>query len=311
MGKLHWLALSKIDGLGGTRARRLLEHFGNVEAAFKADTRLLAEITNLKEEHVAVLQATSLEGLAQELEGLRHEGIEVLTPDDADYPVLLRELRDTPPVLYLRGSLQARDQYAVAIVGSRMTNSGEKQENRTRELARSLAEWGITIVSGLALGVDAWAHNGALDAVGGRTLAVLGCGLRHIYPRAHWELAERIVRQGALVSEVAPEAPPSGSLLMMRNRLITALAQAVIVVEANDPSGSLDTAQHALKLGRRVLAVPGSPGTDRLLAFGAELLHQERADFDELARSILQAEEVNERRVKYGLSSISVSRHYE
>ncbi len=292
MSKLHWLALSNIEGLGGARARRLLEHFGDIQAVFKADTRLLAEITNLKEEHVADLQAISLEGLAQELEGLRQEGIEVLTPDDADYPVLLGELRDAPPVLYLRGSLQARDQYAVAIVGSRMT--GEQQENWTRELARALAEWGITIVSGLALGVDAWAHSGALEAAQGRTLAVLGCGLRRIYPRAHWKLADRIVCQGALVSEVAPGAPPSGSLLMMRNRLIAALAQAVIVVEADNPSGSLDTAQHALKLGRRVLAVPGSPGTDRLLTEGAERLDPERLDFDELARSILRTDTAEE-----------------
>lgn len=310
MGKRHWLALSKIAGLGGARARRLIGHFGSIEAAFEAEPALLATLTGIEPENFVALPSLE-EAAEEELKGLTQEGITVLTPDDADYPFLLRELSDTPPVLYLRGSLQARDQYAVAIVGSRMTNFGEQQENRTRKLSQALAEWGITIVSGLALGVDAWAHSGALEAAQGRTLAVLGCGLRHIYPRAHWKLAERIVCQGALVSEVAPGAPPSGSLLMMRNRLIAALAQAVIVVEADVPSGSLDTAQHALKLGRRVLAVPGSPGTDRLLASGAELLDQEQADFDELARSILQAEEVNERRVKYGLSSISVSRHYE
>lgn len=289
MSKLHWLALSKVDGLGGVRARRLVEHFGGIEAIWRADRETLAALTGLPEENFTILQKVSFEEITQELEGLQREGIEVLTPDEGNYPVLLKDLRDAPSVLYLRGSLEVRDQWAVAIVGSRLADpgSGERKMAWTRQLAQTLAEWGLTIVSGLAHGVDSWAHGGALDAHDGRTIAVLGCGLRRIYPKTNRALADRIVARGALVSELEPNLGTCSQFLMMRDRLIAALSQAVIVIEAQDPSGSLDTARHALKLRRRVLAVPGSPGTDRLIAERAESLDPERADFDELVRSIL------------------------
>ncbi len=296
MNKLYWLALSKVEGLGGARARRLIERFGSVAAIWQADTETLAAWTDLPTENFAMLQGVSLDEIAQELEGLRQEGIEVLTPDDANYPVLLRDLRDAPPVLYLRGSLEIRDQWAVAIVGSRLADpgSGEKKMAWTRELAKALAEWGLTVVSGLAHGVDSWAHGGALEAHDGRTIAVLGCGLRRVYPQQNRALADSIVARGALLSELEPNVGTCGQFLMMRDRLIAALSQAVIVIEAGDPSGSLDTARHALKLKRPVLAVPGSPGTERLIAEGAELLDPERVDFDELARSILCLEKESE-----------------
>ncbi|MCI2430734.1 DNA-protecting protein DprA [Candidatus Acetothermia bacterium] len=290
MSKLHWLALSKVDGLGGARARRLVERFRSVEAIWQADAETLAALTDLPPENFCALQKIPLEEIAGELEGLRCEGIDILTLDDEDYPVLLRDLRDAPPVLYLRGSLETRDQWAVAIVGGRMADPGYRERKMawTRQLAQTLAEWGLTIVSGLAHGVDAWAHGGALDAHDGRTIAVLGCGLRRVYPKHHRALADRIVARGALMSELEPNAGTCGPFLMMRDRLIAGLSQAVIVIEAGDPSGSLDTARHARKLKRRVLAVPGSPGTDRLIAEGAGSLDPERADFDELARNMLR-----------------------
>ncbi len=296
MSTLHWLALSRVRGLGGARARQLVEHFGSIEALWHADHKTLAALTGLAAESFVALQR-SLEELAQERDSLRREGIEIVTVEDEQYPVLLRDLRDAPPVLYLRGSLEVRDQRAVAIVGSRLADpgSGERKMAWTRQLAQALAEWGLTIVSGLAHGVDSWAHGGALDARDGRTIAVLGCGLRRVYPKRNRALADRIVARGALLSELEPNAGTCGQFLMMRDRLIAALAQAVIVIEAGDPSGSLDTARHALKLRRRVLAVPGSPGTGRLIAEGAQKLGLERADFDELARSILcLADESNE-----------------
>lgn len=294
MGKLHWLALSRVRGLGGVRARRLIEHFGTLEALWQADAQTLAALTGLREENFAALQEVSFEEIAQEIDSLRREGIEVITPEDEQYPVLLRDLRDAPLVLYLRGSLQIRDQWAVAIVGSRLADPGscEKRMAWTRELAKTLAEWGLTIVSGLAHGVDSWAHGGALDARDGRTIAVVGCGLRRVYPKRNRVLADRIVARGALLSELEPNAGPCGQFLMMRDRLIAALSHAVIVIEAQDPSGSLDTARHALKLNRRVLAVPGSPGTNRLIADeGAERLEPDSLDGDELARSILSIAE--------------------
>lgn len=289
MSTLHWLALSRVRGLGGARARRLVEHFGSIEALWHADPKTLAALTGLTAESFVALQR-SFEELAQERESLRREGIEIVTVEDEQYPVLLRDLRDAPPVLYLRGSLEIRDQWAVSIVGSRLADPGYREQKMawTRQLAQALAEWGLTIVSGLAHGVDSWAHGGALDARDGRTIAVLGCGLRRVYPKRNRALADRIVARGALLSELDPHAGTCGQFLMMRDRLIAALSQAVIVIEAGDPSGSLDTARHALTLRRRVLAVPGSPGTERLIAEGVERLEPEQTDVDELARSILK-----------------------
>ncbi|MFN4218620.1 MAG: DNA-processing protein DprA [Candidatus Bipolaricaulia bacterium] len=286
---LHWLALSKVKGLGGARARRLLEHFGSIEALWHVDPNVLAALTGLPPESFVTLHQ-SLEEAAQEIESLHREGITVITPEDEQYPVLLRDLRDAPLVLYIRGSLETRDQWAVAIVGSRLAYPGYREQKMawTRQLARTLAEWGLTIVSGLAHGVDSWAHGGALDARDGRTIAVLGCGLRRVYPKQNRALADRIVARGALLSELEPNAGTCGQFLMMRDRLIAALSQAMIVIEAGDPSGSLDTARHALKLKRRVLAVPGSPGTEKLIAAGVERFDPDRADVDALAWSILE-----------------------
>nr|BAL58610.1 DNA protecting protein DprA [Candidatus Acetothermum autotrophicum] len=291
MSKLHWVALSRVHGLGGARMRELLEHCGSVEALWHAEPKTLAALTGLPLENFSALYR-SLDEIAHELESLHREGIAVITPEDEQYPVLLRDLRDAPPVLYLRGSLEIRDQWAVAIVGSRMADPGYRDQKMawTRQLAHTLAEWGLTIVSGLAHGVDSWAHGGALDARDGRTIAVLGCGLHRVYPKHHRALADRIVARGALLSEINPNAGTCGQFLMMRDRLIAALSQAVIVIEAGAPSGSFDTARHALKLKRRVLAVPGSPGTDKLIAEGAERLEPMRADIDDLARSVLGLE---------------------
>lgn len=288
MSRLHWLALSKVRGLGGARARQLVEHFGSIEALWHADAQMLAALTGLPPESFAALHQ-ALDEASQEIENLHREGIAVVTPDDEQYPVLLRDLRDAPPVLYVRGSLEICDQYAVAIVGSRQADPGYREQKLewTRQLAQTLAEWGVTIVSGLAHGVDSWAHGGALDARDGRTIAVLGCGLRRVYPKQNRVLADRIVARGALLSELEPNMGTCGQFLMMRDRLIAALSQAVIVIEAGEPSGSLDTARHALRLKRRVLAVPGSLGTEKLIAEGAERLEPDKADGDELARSIL------------------------
>jgi len=151
---------------------------------------------------------------------------------------------------------------------------------------RELAARGLTVVSGLALGVDAAAHRGAFEA--GRTLAVLGSGIRFIHPKENTELAEQIVRRGALLSELHPNTPPRGPQLMARDRIVSGLSRAVIVVEAGEKSGSLDTAGRAAKQGRLVFAVPGSAGTDQLIAAGARRLDPASLDFDALADEIFQ-----------------------
>jgi len=283
---IHWLALTHVPGLGGATLRRLLERFGSIEAIFAADPAALATIPRLRPEAIAALQTISLEAVKAELTALRAAGIALLTWEDADYPIALHDLPDPPPVLFIRGTLHPDDAHAVAIIGSRQAS--EHGLAMARHLAEGLAAAGLTVVSGLALGIDTAAHCGALDAPGGRTLAVLGSGINHIHPAQNAGLAARIVWRGALLAEVRPDAPPLSRHLMARDRIIGALGRAVIVVEAEEKSGSLDTARRARRLGRPILACPGSPGTDVLLQAGAERLDPAAVNFDALAERLRQ-----------------------
>ena len=207
----------------------------------------------------------------QVLQGDAH----VLTLLDQDYPKLLKEIDQAPPVIYVRGSLLPADEFAVAMVGTRRVTAYGQQV--TRDTSTYLAGHGLTIVSGLARGVDALAHQHALQA-GGRTIAVLGCGVDVIYPPEHRQLAEAIVESGALVSDYPLGTQPEGSNFPPRNRVISGLSLATIVVEAGERSGALITADFAVEQGRDVFAVPGnvfspaSRGTNRLIQKGAYVL---------------------------------------
>jgi DNA processing protein len=202
-------------------------------------------------------------------------GIRILTWLDDEYPLHLKEIEQPPPVLYLRGEITVEDSWAVAIVGTRAVTPYGRQI--TEELATVLAQNGVTVVSGLARGVDAVAHGAALR-VGGRTLAVLGSGVDRLYPPEHTGLAEKIVAQGAVLSDYAPGTPPESANFPPRNRIISGLSMATVVVEAGDTSGALITAEFAAEQGRDVFAVPGnvyapqSKGTNRLLQNGAKTL---------------------------------------
>jgi len=284
MSKLHWLALVSLPGIGGATGRKLVERFGSIEAAFEASEAALAAVPRLNAGLVARLRMISLAAVEDELASLADEGLGVLTWDDADYPANLRPLPDAPPALFVRGDLRSGDADAVAIIGTREPTAGGAAA--AEALARGLAGEGLTVVSGLAIGIDTAAHRGALAAAGGRTVAAPGSGLRAIHPRQNAALAEAIARRGALLSELHPKTPPSGPVLMARDRIISGLARAVIVVEAGEKSGSLDTAARARRQGRLLLALPGSPGTDRLIAEDAERLTLSALNFDALARRI-------------------------
>jgi len=286
MSKVHWLALSTLEGVGSGTVRKLIERFGSVEAIFDAPDADLLCVPRITAEVVACLRAISLNDLEVELTSLVEEGLQVITWDDAIYPMNLKQVRNAPPLLFMCGELQEHDAQAVAIVGTRQPTS---QADRLAEmLARELAARGLTIVSGLAVGIDTAAHRGALQAKNGRTLAVLGSGLRDIHPHQNISLAEEIVQHGALFSELAPNTRVRGANLMARDRIVSGLSLAVIVVEAKEKSGSLDTANRALRQERLLFAVPGSPGTDALLASGAKALQPQAIDFDGLSQCISQ-----------------------
>lgn len=284
MSKAHWLALASLSGVGGATARKLIDQFGDVEAVFDATDEQLLEVPRVTETMVEGLRGLSPDKYEEEIYALGEQEIDLLTWDDARFPTTLRELKDAPVILFVRGPIKKGDENAVAIVGTRAAS--DEGTKLAATLARELALRGLCVVSGLALGIDTAAHSGALDAEDGRTIAVLGSGIRVIHPRENAELAERIVSRGALVSELMPNTPPRGPQLMARDRLISGLSRAVIVVEASQKSGSLDTAERARKQGRLVYAVPGSEGTEGLLKGGARRLEDKDVDFDALAEAI-------------------------
>jgi DNA processing protein len=273
--RMYWVAFNHVKGIGAVRFRSLLDYFGDLSIAWQAPPEALRAAglsPRLIESISRVRGALDLEAIDK---SLRSQGIQVLAWEDESYPPLLKHIDQPPPVLYLRGEMRPEDQVAVAVVGTRQVTAYGRRV--TENLAAILAQHNVTLVSGLARGVDAIAHQAALDA-GGRTLAVLGCGVDIIYPPEHVRLASRLIQQGALLSDYPPGTPPESGNFPPRNRIISGLALATVVVEAGETSGALITATFAAEQGREVFAVPGnitaptSRGTNRLIANGARPL---------------------------------------
>lgn len=253
-----WVALNMTPGVGPRAAARLLERFGSAEGVFGALRSELERLRLRPEAVESIALRDRHEEAARELERVREmEGADVLALDDGVYPQLLREIPDPPLTLYVRGRwAECLEAPCVAMVGSR--RSSTYGQNVALMLARDLASRGVTIVSGLARGIDAAAHRGALEA-GGRTAAVLGTGLDEVYPRDHRKLAAEILEKGgALVTQFPLGTPPVAENFPYRNRIISGLSLGTVVVEAAENSGSLITARLALEQGREVYAVPGN-----------------------------------------------------
>lgn len=276
----EWIALNMTPGIGPRAAAKLLERFGSAEAVFGA-TRAELESLRLRPEAVESIRAREFfEKAEAEVERTRSIGVDVLLLDDGVYPALLREIFDPPITLYVKGAWsECLEQPSVAMVGSRRCST--YGQNTATMLARDLAQKGVTIISGLARGIDAAAHRGALEA-GGRTVAVMGTGLDQVYPRDHRKLADEILAGGgALISEFPLETPPAPQNFPYRNRVISGLSLGVVLVEAAENSGSLITARLAMEQNREVFAVPGnitsrnSFGTNYLIkGAGAKLVQQ-------------------------------------
>ena len=313
---VHWLALKAVRGVGNRLFLRLLDHFKSPERVFKAEKPELMAV-----EGVGRSLAASIAGkeptreVINDLERVIENGAYIVTFLDSDYPVLLKEIFDPPPFLYVFGKLQANS-VNIAVVGSR--NATTYGRTATLRLSQDLATRGLTVVSGMARGIDSAAHKGALS-VGGETIAVLGCGLGTVYPAENMRLFERIQKKGAVISEFPFLAPPEAHHFPARNRIISGLSVGTVIVEATHKSGSLITAKLAAEQGREVFAVPGSitsfksTGTHSLIKQGAKLVEQANDIIDELnldyptaeVTSIQKLEVVmtpEEERVFHGLS---------
>ncbi len=301
--KAFWIAFNQVPGIGPVRLAALIDVCGSVEAAWKAPIQRLKEAgldRRSLESLLAMRRSLDLDAAWQRVV---QSGVRVYTWDDDDYPENLRQVPLSPPVIFAQGELVEEDRLAVALVGTRQASAYGREV--ARGLARELAHNGITVVSGLALGIDATAHEAALEA-GGRTIAVLGSGVDQIYPAKNRKMALAMIQQGGLISEYPLGTRPEANNFPPRNRIISGLSLAIVVVEAGQRSGALITAKFAAEQGRDVFAVPGSilqpssAGCNALIQDGAlpllsindllEQLHLERVSVQREARQTIAAD---------------------
>jgi DNA processing protein len=306
--KRYGIGFNLIKGIGAVRMQALIHHFGDLEDAWKAAPGELAQAGLGLKVIERIIQARGQVDLGKVWKKIESQNIHILTWEDEAYPQRLKEIDQPPPVLYIRGEYLPDDLFAVAIVGTRRVTPYGRQI--TEELSSFLAANGITVISGLARGVDAIAHQTALKA-GGRTIGVLGSGVDKIYPPEHRALAEKMIESGAIVSDYAPGTPPDATNFPPRNRIISGLSLAVVVVEAGETSGALITAEFAAEQGREIFAVPGSilapqsKGTNKLIQNGAlpllsvndlmQALDLTRMGEHKAARKIIPADETEAR----------------
>lgn len=273
----YFNAFNLINGIGPIKFKKLLAYFNSLEKAWLANERDLTQAGLENRVIKEIISKRPTINPDKEFEKLLKEKISVLTIQDKNYPKRLKEIYDPPAILYLRGEIRPEDEFAFGVVGTRkMSHYGQQI---TPEITSALSKTGLTIVSGLAQGIDTLAHHAALQA-NGRTIAVLGSGLdwKSIFPSVNQKLAEKISRQGAVISEYPIGAPGLKSNFPARNRIISGLSLGILVIEAPERSGALITAQHALDQNREVFAMPGSIynqnsiGPNNLIKMGAKLV---------------------------------------
>lgn len=271
----YWLALKSVEGLGNVGFKNLLSVFGSPRKVLEASVDTLKTAGGIRDQTAVRIKRFSRWGqVEEEMDLARKAGVSIVTAADPLYPRLLLNIHDYPPLLYVKGQLRD-DDVSIAVVGSRAASA--YGTFTTERLCRDLAYAGITVVSGMARGIDSAAHRGTLSAKG-RTIAVLGCGLDIVYPAENRRLFEEIAENGAVLSEFPFQTPPEAPNFPMRNRIISGMSLGVVIVEATERSGSLITARLALDQGREVFAVPGainssgSRGTHRLIKEGAKLV---------------------------------------
>ncbi len=295
--------LTLVPGVGPRTRKSLLECLGSAEVVFETAPNILRQVPGVGPKLVrAISEARTSVDVSAELQLCAENGISIVSDTDERFPKLLAQIHDPPGILYVQGEFVPSDALAIAIVGTRhATQYGLQQADR---LAEGLARAGLTIVSGLARGIDAAAHRAALR-VGGRTLAVLGSGLLSVYPPEHQDLSRQVIENGALLSEAPPRGRPVAGAFPQRNRIVTGLSLGVIVVEAALRSGALISAEHAMEQGREVFAVPGrvdsrtAHGCHRLLREGAKLVENVDDVLEELGPLFASAPSEDGREIRH------------
>lgn len=281
-----YIALNLLPRIGPIRVQRLLAQFGEPERILSATLSELKSVPGIGPEMAESIRDWENQvDVAEEQRRMQEHGIGAITVEDESYPPALREIHDPPHLLYIKGEILEQDRHAIAVVGSRRVSHYGREA--ARRLSFQLAHAGVTIVSGLARGIDTAAHEAAL-AAGGRTIAVLGSGIGHLYPPENAALADKIAENGAVLSEFPVLYVPDRQSFPLRNRIVSGMSQGILVVEAPARSGALITANQAMEQGRNVYAVPGpidrptSEGCNRLIQDGAKLVIDSRDVLDEM-----------------------------
>ncbi|MEW4983594.1 MAG: DNA-processing protein DprA [Cycloclasticus sp.] len=308
-----WLALWRVKGIGAKRYLALLELFASPESIFSASTAELRQ-AGLSATIAEQIKNFDYRKIEPDLKWLERESCHLMCWHDDDYPVLLKEIADPPPVLFIRGDRSLLGSLQIAMVGTR--NPSPMALKTTQAFAKSFANFGLTVTSGLALGVDQAAHKGALEG-NGYTIAVAATGLDRVYPASHKPLAEEIIKTGAIVSEFPIGTQPKPGYFPRRNRIISGLSLGVLVVEAAIKSGTLVTAKHAMEQGREVFAIPGSihnplaKGCHHLIRQGAKLIETADDVLEELGHlSSIAVGESDAQRAKPALNISPVEGDY-
>lgn len=280
-----WLALYMIPGLGNIAIKRLLDRFQKPEHIFRASLKDLSEVEGIREEVALAIFKKKYSGDPEkELDKAGRHGVRVLTFSDPTYPALLKEIHDPPMILFIKGNDIPDNRVFIAVVGSR--NSTTYGQRAAEKIGQGLARRGLGVVSGMARGIDSSSHWGCLEGRG-FTIAVLGTGADVIYPASNRKLYDQIASKGAIISEFPMGAPPAPNNFPMRNRIISGLSRATVIVEATKNSGSLITASLALDQGRELFAVPGSINSFK--STGCHYLIKQGAGLIETADDILEA----------------------
>lgn len=310
--KEYWLYLAKVKALESTRRSLLLEIFGSPEEIYKASEGSLRKIRLMEDHHVDQLLLYRKLDFEQEYERIRELGIDFVTVNDKEFPERLKNIPDAPVFLFYKGKLPDNETPAVAVIGSRKCSYYGREV--CMSFSKKLVEAGITIISGMAMGVDGFAHRGAIEA-GGKTIAVLGCGPDICYPAINRDIYDKLSsvgedvknrgRYGGIISEYYPGDAPLQYYFPQRNRIISGLADVLLVVEAGKKSGTLITVDHALEQGKEIFAIPGrigdsiSDGCNNMIKNGAHMATEPEDIIDELRTHyeiLLQAEKRKKRR---------------
>lgn len=295
----YWLGFTLIPGFGPKRIFQLRDWFDDLATAWQASDESLKKAGIPSALRVKLHEYRQKLDLPAELTRIKVAGAQFVTYDDDTYPAPLREINDPPPILYIRGQLLPQDRRALAIVGTRKPSRYGYEA--AKDLSGRLAAQGVTIISGMALGIDSAAHRGAIEA-GGRTIAVLGCGIDILYPSDNYKLAQQILKNGAIISEFPLGTKPLGTNFPRRNRIVSGLSLGVMVAEAPESSGALITASLAAEQGREVFAIPANiynqtgRGCNRLLQDGAKLVMSEKDVLEEFNIAFEHAETRQETR---------------